>query len=40
MPKLYPDLLKDQDILDVAAYLHADIAKNAEGLPGAGLEPA
>jgi len=27
MPKLYPDLLKDQDIVDVASYLHADIAK-------------
>ena len=27
MPKLYPDLLKDQDILDVATYLHDDIAK-------------
>jgi mono/diheme cytochrome c family protein len=27
MPKLYPDLLKDQDILDVATYLHEDIAK-------------
>jgi mono/diheme cytochrome c family protein len=27
MPKLYPDLLRDQDILDVAAYIHSDIAK-------------
>jgi PQQ-dependent dehydrogenase (methanol/ethanol family) len=27
MPKLYPDLLKDQDILDVATYVHGDIAK-------------
>ncbi len=27
MPKLYPDLLKDQDILDVATYIHDDIAK-------------
>jgi PQQ-dependent dehydrogenase (methanol/ethanol family) len=27
MPKLYPDLLKDQDILDVAAYIHDDIAR-------------
>lgn len=27
MPKLYPDPLKEQDILDVAAYLHDDIAK-------------
>jgi mono/diheme cytochrome c family protein len=27
MPKLYPDLLKDQDILDVAAYLREDLAK-------------
>ncbi len=27
MPKLYPELLKDQDILDVAAYIHDDIAK-------------
>jgi len=27
MPKLYPDLLKDQDLLDVAAYVHNDIAR-------------
>ena len=27
MPKLYPDLLRDQDILDVATYIHDDIAK-------------
>lgn len=27
MPRLYPDLLKDQDILDVAAYIHEDIAR-------------
>jgi len=27
MPKLYPDLLKDQDILDVATYIHRDVAR-------------
>ncbi|MEJ1960742.1 MAG: PQQ-binding-like beta-propeller repeat protein [Gammaproteobacteria bacterium] len=27
MPKLYPDLLKDQDVVDVVAYVHSDIAK-------------
>ncbi len=27
MPKLYPDLLKAQDVVDVVAYLHNDIAR-------------
>ena len=27
MPRLFPDLLKEQDIRDVAAYVHAEIAK-------------
>jgi len=27
MPKLYPDLLSEQNVVDVAAYLHEDLAK-------------
>jgi mono/diheme cytochrome c family protein len=27
MPKLFPDLINEQSVLDVAAYLHGDLAR-------------
>ncbi|MEP7312139.1 MAG: cytochrome c, partial [Pseudomonadota bacterium] len=27
MPKLYPDLINEQSVIDVAAYLHRDLAR-------------